>query len=95
MSRGPGRLQRRVVDRLHQAPEGCRSRRDLEEHFTGHGKYTSSNLRRALLSLERMGHIILEEGRTLDQSYVALPPRVEPLSNEFVSRLLAEIRDRS
>jgi hypothetical protein len=42
-----------------------------------------------------MGHIILEEGRTLDQSYVALPPRVEPLSNEFVSRLLAEIRDRS
>jgi hypothetical protein len=94
MSRGPGALQRRVLDRLHRAPEGCMSRRALEERFSGHGRYTSSNLRRALLSLERMGHIILEEGRTLDQSYVALPPHDELLSDQVISQLLTEIADR-
>jgi hypothetical protein len=71
------------------------TRRALEERFEGHGRFTASNLRRALVSLERMGHIILEEGRTLDKSYVSLPPPVEPLSDEVISQLLAQIRDRS
>jgi hypothetical protein len=95
MSRGPGRLQRRVLDLLHKAPEGRMSRRALEECFVGHGRYTASNLRRALVSLERMGYVSLQEGPNLDQSYVALLPPVEPLSDEVVSQLLAEISDRS
>ena len=95
MSRGPGKTQRRILDRLHRVPEGRMTRRDLEKRFTGHGKYTSSNLRRALVSLERRGHIILQEGRTLDESFLALPPPVEPLSNEVLAQLLAEIRARS
>ena len=70
------------------------TRRDLEKP-PDHGKYTSSNLRRALVSLERRGHIILQERPTLDQSFLALPPPVEPLSNEVVSQLLAELRARS
>jgi DNA-binding transcriptional ArsR family regulator len=95
MSRGPGALQRRVLDRLHKAPEGCMSRRALEERFAGHGRYTSSNLRRALLSLNRMGLVTLQEGPSLDESYVHLPPRVEFLSDEVVTELLRELRARS
>jgi len=54
------------------------SRRALEERFLGHGRYTSSNLLRALRSLERMGFVSLEEGPNLDQSYVHLPPPRPP-----------------
>jgi hypothetical protein len=57
------------------------SRRALEERFVGHGRYTSSNLRRALRSIERMGYVSLQEGPNLDQSYVGLPPPVEALSD--------------
>jgi hypothetical protein len=95
MSRGPGRLQRRVLERLHKVPEGRMSRRALEERFVDHGRSTASNLRRALVSLERMGYVSLQEGPNLDESYVHLPPPVESLSDEVVSQLLAEIRDRS
>jgi hypothetical protein len=95
VSRGPGKTQRRILARLHKAPDGRMSRRDLEACFAGHGRCTSSNLRRALVSLSRTGHIILEEGRTLDQSYVALPPRVELLGDEVITELLKELRDRS
>ena len=95
MSRGPGKTQRRILDRLHRVPEGRMTRRDLEKRFTGHGRYTSSNLRRALVSLARMGYVSLQEGPNLDQSYVRLPPPVEPLSNEVLAQLLAQIRDRS
>jgi hypothetical protein len=58
-------------------------------------RYTSSNLRRALLSLERMRYVFLQEGPNLDQSYVSLPAPVELLSDEVISQLLAQIRDRS
>jgi hypothetical protein len=95
LSCGPGRLQRRVLDRLHKAPEGRISRRALEERFVGHGRYTASNLRRALVSLERMGYVSLQEGSNLDESYVTLPPPVKPLSDELISELLAQLRDRS
>jgi hypothetical protein len=95
MSRGPGQLQRRVLERLHKVPGGSMSRRALEERFAGHGRYTSSNLRRALVSLARMGYVSLQEGPNLDQSYVRLPPPAEPLSDEVISQLLAQIRDRS
>jgi hypothetical protein len=94
MSRGPGRLQRQIVQRLKAAPGRSLSRRALEERFAGRGKYTPSNLRRALVSLERRGHIILEEGRNLDEGNVALPPPVEPLSDQIISQLLAQLRDR-
>jgi hypothetical protein len=95
MSRGPGRLQRQIVQRLEAAPRRSLSRRALEERFVGHGRYVSSNLRRALVGLERMGYVSLEEGPNLDQSYVSLPPPVAHLSDEVVSQLLAQIRDRS
>jgi hypothetical protein len=71
------------------------TRRALEERFVGHGRYPSSNLRRALLSLGRMGYVSLEEGPNLDESYVHLLPPVQPVSDEVVSQLLAEIRDLS
>jgi len=71
------------------------SRRALEECFVGHGIYTSSNLLRALRSLERMHYVSLQEGPNLDQSYVTLLPPVEALSDEVVSQLLAEISERS
>jgi hypothetical protein len=95
MSRGVGKTQRRILDQLYKAPEGRMTRRALEERFAGHGRYTSSNLRRALLSLDRMGYICLREGRNLDESFVQLPPPAKPLSDEVVTQLLAEISEGS
>lgn len=67
MSRGPSKTQLRILDRLHRVPEGRMSRCDLEARFVDHGRCYSGNLRRALLSLSRMGYITLQEGPNLSQ----------------------------
>lgn len=95
MSRGPGRLQRLVLKRLQETPERRLSRRELEKIFVDQGRYTSSNLLRTIRSLERMRRLSLLEGRSLDDSFVSLPRRVEPVSNELLSQLLAELGGRS
>lgn len=54
------------------------SRRAFKERFVGHGSYSPSNLRRALVSLSRMGYITLQEGPNLSQppccSTLCCPP---------------------
>ena len=95
MSRGPGRLQRLVLKRLQETPERRLSRRELEKIFVDQGRYTSSNLLRTIRSLERMRRLSLLEGQSLDDSFVSLLRRVEPVSNELLSQLLAELGGRS
>lgn len=95
MSRGPGRLQRLILKRLQETPKGCLSRRALEEIFVDRAGYTSSNLLRAVRGLERMYYVSLYDAPNLDRSYVSLPRPAEPVSDEFLARLLAEIGDRS
>jgi hypothetical protein len=96
MSRGPGSLQRRVMRRLEAAPERRLSRRALEEIFVDADRYGSSNLLRAIRGLVRMRRVHLHEGANLDESYVSLPLPAEPVSDELVAKLLAELKgDRS
>jgi hypothetical protein len=94
MSRGPGRLQRQIVQHLEAAPNRRLSRRALEETFVDGADYGSSNLLRAIRGLERMHRVYLHEGPNLDQSYVSLPRVVEPVSDELLAELLAEIGGR-
>ena len=95
MSRGPGRLQRCIVERLKETPERRLSRRALEEIFVDRADYTSSNLLRAIRGLERMNYVSLYDVADLNRSYVSLPRPVEPVSEEFLARLLAEVGEFS
>jgi hypothetical protein len=94
MSRGPGRLQRQIVKHLEATPERRLSRRSLEETFVEGAGYGSSNLLRAIRSLERMHRVHLHQGASVDQSYVSLPRAVEPVSDELIAELLKEIGGR-
>ncbi len=93
MSRGPGRLQRQIVQRLEAAPERCLSRRALEEIFVAGAGYGSSNLLRAIRSLERMRYISVQEGQDLDRSHVSLPRSAERMSDDEIFTLLAQAMD--
>ncbi len=93
MSRGPGRLQRRILDHVKAASGYRASRKALEVAFVDHGQATSSNLLRAIKSLDRMDHVSFVEGSDPDRSWVSIPrPVRETFSDEFVLGLLAESR---
>jgi hypothetical protein len=94
MSRGPGRLQRQILQHLESVPERRLSRRALEETFVDGAGYDSSNLLRAIRGLERTHRVYLRERPNLNQSYVSLPRAVEPMSDELIAELLAEIGGR-
>jgi hypothetical protein len=83
------------MKRLEAAPERRLSRRALEEIFVEADRYGSSNLLRAIRGLVRMRLVFLHEGPNLDQSYVSLPLPAEPVSDELVWKMLAELGDRS
>jgi hypothetical protein len=95
MSHGPGRLQRRIVEHLEAAPDGRLSRRALEEFFVDGAGCGSSNLLRAIRSLQRMRRVSLHEGPDLDRSFVSVPLPIERVSDEFIARVLTEIGERS
>jgi hypothetical protein len=94
MSRGPGCLQRLVLEHLEKAPDHRLTRRALEKTFVDRAGYGSSNLLRAIRGLERMHLVHLHQGRSPDQSYVSLPRAVEPLSDELIAELLAGLGGR-
>jgi len=91
MSRGPGQPQRAVVDELRSADGYSLSRRELEEIFVRGGEHGSSNLLRALRGLQRVRLVRLREGPDLDRSRVSLLLPAEPLDEDAIFRVLAEI----
>lgn len=93
MSRGPGHLQRLVLKHLQKTPERRLSRRALEEIFVDRAGYGSSNLLRAIRSLERMRYVSFQGGLDLDQSYVSLPRPAKRISDDEVFALLAQATD--
>jgi hypothetical protein len=94
LSRGAGRLQRAILKRLHKSPEGRLSRLELAEFFVKQEGHTCSNLLRAIRGLERVHRVHLHDTPDLARAYVSLPQRVELLSDEVISELLREIRER-
>src|SRR5215213_4717019 len=85
VSRGPGRLQRAVLKRLRETPEGRLSRLELAEHFVEHEGHTSSNLLRAIRGLERGYLVHLHDSPDLARAYVSLPRPGNFLSEEALS----------
>ncbi len=96
MSRGPGRLQRQIVERLKAAPQRRLSRRELQGIFADQAGYDASNRLRAIRGLERMNLVYLHEAPDLGGSHVSLLlPTAEPVSEEFLLSLLAEAGEPS
>ncbi len=92
MSRGPGRLQRSIVEHLEAAPEGRLSRRELQRIFVDQAGYEPSNLLRAIRGLKKMNYVYLYETPNLDSSHVSLPrPAAERINEEFLFSLLAKL----
>jgi hypothetical protein len=78
---------------LEVAPERRLSRRALEENFVDGTGYGSSNLLRAIRSLERMCYVSLHEGPDLDRSLVSLPRPVQLMGDDEIFALLARATD--
>ena len=95
VSRGPGRLQRAVLKRLRETPEGRLSRLELTEHFVKQGGHSSSNLLRAIRGLERDHHVYLRDCSDLAKAYVSLPRPAKFLSEAVISEIVREIGERS
>jgi hypothetical protein len=94
VSRGPGRLQRAILKRMQESPEGCLSRLELAEFFVKQEGHTCSNLLRSIRGLERVHRVHLHDSPALARAYVSLPQRAELLSDEVISEILREIRER-
>jgi hypothetical protein len=94
VSRGPGRLQRAILKRMQESPEGCLSRLELAEFFVKQEGHTCSNLLRSIRGLERVHRVHLHDAPALARAYVSLPQRAELLSDEVISEILREIRER-
>ena len=91
MSRGPGRVQRKIVKLLEAQPDRRLSRRDIDAVLVEEDGHDPSNVRRALRGLRRVRRVGLDEGRSLDDSLVSLPSPPRPVSDDEVFALLAKV----
>ena len=91
LSRGSGRLQRRILELLEQSPERKMSRKHLDEVLVELEGFDPSNVLRAVRSLARQRLVIFEDGHTKENSFVRLPPKIEPIPESWVFEMLAEI----
>lgn len=95
MSRGPGRLQRQIIKHLEKNPQRSVSRRELEEVLAGKKGHTTSNVLRAVRSLEKMYRISLQDKFDKDLALVSLPRTEGRLSEDYVLALLREGGEQS
>jgi hypothetical protein len=90
VSRGSGRLMRRIVEIVERAPEREMNRKDLDDVLVAEG-YFPQNTLRAIKSLSR-GHLLyLKEGARRKDSVVRLPREVRVFSDDEIAELLKEI----
>ena len=90
LSRGNGRLQRRIVELLEEAPERRRSREELDAVLVGIEGFDGSNVLRAIKGLARKHRVGFADRRHKKDSVVSLPRKVERLTDEEIFELLAE-----
>lgn len=94
MSRGSGRLQRRVLELLETAPERKRSRKDLDEVLVEVEGFDPSNVLRAIKGLARKKRVGFMDQRHKKDSMVCLARKVQRITDDELSALLAEIGGR-
>lgn len=90
MSRGSGRLMRRVVEVLEGVPERKMSRKDLDEVLIPEGFFPQNTLR-ALQSLSRRRLVSFNDACSKEECVVRLPRKVRRLSEAEIARMLREI----
>jgi hypothetical protein len=93
MSRGNGRLQRRVLELLEQSPERKRSREQIDRVLVEVEGFDPSNTLRAIKGLARKRRVGFTDRRHKKDSVVSLPREVRYFTEDEIFRLLAQIGD--
>jgi hypothetical protein len=94
VSRGLGRCQRRIVQLLEKSPERRANRAEIERVLVCLESFHESNVLRAIRSLARHRYVIFEDGHRKESSYVKLLPKREPISEDWLFEVLAQIGGR-
>jgi hypothetical protein len=90
MSKGSGRLMRRVLEIVEGAPERKMSRKDLDEVLVAEGFFPQNTLR-AIRSLARRHLVHLKDGPGRENSVVRLAQEARVVSDNGIAELLKEI----
>ena len=90
LSRGSGRLQRRILELLEQSPERKRYRKELDDVLVGIEGFEASNVLRAIKGLARKHRVGFDDRRHKKDSVVSLPREVRPIPEEELFELLAK-----
>ncbi len=90
VSRGPGRLQRRLLELLEAAPERRLNREDLDAVLVEIEGFSPSNVLRAIRGLVRIRRIGFADRRHKKDSIASLPHEVRQLPDDEIYRLLSE-----
>jgi hypothetical protein len=90
VSRGLGRCERRIVALLEKSPERRANRVELEEVLVGLEGFDASNVLRSIRSLVRRRYVIFEDAHRNENSFATLPPKREPISEDWVFEVLAQ-----
>ena len=88
LSRGSGRLQRRILGLLEQSPERRRNREDLDEVLVEAEGYHPSNVLRAIRGLAREHRVHFADRRHKSDSVVSLPRKVRRYTDEELFEML-------
>ena len=94
MSRGSGRLQRRILALLEQSPERKGDREALDRVLVDGEGFDPSNVRRAILGLARKHRVSFADRRQKKYSVVALPSEVRRINEDDLLDLFEEIAQR-
>jgi len=94
VSRGSGRLQRRILELLEQSPERKRNREDLDEVLVQAEGYDASNIRRAIKGLARKRLVGFTDRRHKADSLISLPREVRRINEDDLLDLFEEIANR-
>jgi hypothetical protein len=90
MSRGCGRLMRRIVEIMEGAPERKMSRKDLDEVLVAEGFFPQNTLR-AIRSLARRHLVSLKDGNSKERSFVRLLQKIRVFSEDEIAEIIKEI----
>jgi hypothetical protein len=91
MSRGSGRLQRRILELLQQSQGRKMSREELEGVLVEVEGFDPSNVLRAIKGLARKHRVGFTDRRDKGDSLVSLPRKARLISDDELSALLAKI----
>jgi hypothetical protein len=90
LSRGSGRLQRRILNLLEQSPERKRNREELDEMLVQVEGHDPSNVLRAIKGLARKHRVGFADRPHKKDSVVSLPHEVRRITEEELFELLAK-----